>query len=146
MKKDIRNLVNFYVKKFDTRNPYELAKCLNVEVQVGQLGSRAGCYMFLKNHKCIFLMKIWKKRKCCLSWLTNWVMQSCIGKRIVILFGIKRSCSLQGLRLKQILLQQSYLYRMILSLSILGCLQNRLQGWQAIMKKLWILKSCNSLI
>lgn len=54
MKKDIRNLVNFYVKKFDTRNPYELAKCLNVEVQVGQLGSRAGCYMFLKNHKCIF--------------------------------------------------------------------------------------------
>lgn len=55
MKKDIRNLVNFYVKKFDTRNPYELAKCLNVEVQVGQLGSRAGCYMFLKNHKCIFL-------------------------------------------------------------------------------------------
>jgi Zn-dependent peptidase ImmA (M78 family) len=55
LKKDIRNLVNFYVKKFDTRNPYELAKCLNVEVQVGQLGSRAGCYMFLKNHKCIFL-------------------------------------------------------------------------------------------
>lgn len=55
MKKGIRNLVNFYVKKFDTRNPYELAKCLNVEVQVGQLGSRAGCYMFLKNHKCIFL-------------------------------------------------------------------------------------------
>lgn len=47
-------MVNFYVKKFDTRNPYELAKCLNVEVQVGQLGSRAGCYMFLKNHKCIF--------------------------------------------------------------------------------------------
>lgn len=48
-------MVNFYVKKFDMRNPYELAKCLNVEVQVGQLGSRAGCYMFLKNHKCIFL-------------------------------------------------------------------------------------------
>ena len=55
MRKDIRNLVNFYVKKFDTRNPYELAMYLNVEVQVGQLGSRAGCYMFLKNHKCIFI-------------------------------------------------------------------------------------------
>ena len=32
-----------------------LAEYLNVEVQIGPLGSRAGCYMFLKNHKCIFL-------------------------------------------------------------------------------------------
>ena len=55
MRKDIQQTVNYYVGKFNTRNPYELAKCLNVEVQIGQLGSRAGCYMFLKNHKCIFL-------------------------------------------------------------------------------------------
>lgn len=55
MRKDIKQTVNYYVGKFNTRNPYELAKCLNVEVQIGQLGSRAGCYMFLKNHKCIFL-------------------------------------------------------------------------------------------
>lgn len=32
-----------------------LAEYLNVEVQTGPLGSHAGCYMFLKNHKCIFL-------------------------------------------------------------------------------------------
>lgn len=57
MRKDIKQTVNYYVGKFNTRNPYELAKCLNVEVQIGQLGSRAGCYMFLKNHKCIFLNK-----------------------------------------------------------------------------------------
>ena len=55
MRKDIKQLVNYYVRKFNTRNPYELAKCLNVEVQIGELGSQAGCYMFLKNHKCIFL-------------------------------------------------------------------------------------------
>ena len=55
MRKDIKQLVNYYVKKFNTRNPYKLAECLNVEVQIGELGSQAGCYMFLKNHKCIFL-------------------------------------------------------------------------------------------
>ena len=55
MRKDIKQLVNYYVKKFNTRNPYKFAECLNVEVQIGELGSQAGCYMFLKNHKCIFL-------------------------------------------------------------------------------------------
>lgn len=55
MRKDIKQLVNYYVRKFNTRNPYDLAKNLNVEVQIGELGSRAGCYMFLKNHKCVFL-------------------------------------------------------------------------------------------
>lgn len=55
MKKDIKHLVAYYVKRFNTRNPFELAKNLNVEIQIGPLGSRAGCYMFLKNHKCVFL-------------------------------------------------------------------------------------------
>ena len=55
MRKDIKQLVNYYVRKFNTRNPYDLAKSLNVEVQIGELGGRAGCYMFLKNHKCVFL-------------------------------------------------------------------------------------------
>lgn len=55
MRKDIKQLVTYYVRKFNTRNPYELAKCLHVQIQIGQLGSQAGCYMFLKNHKCIFL-------------------------------------------------------------------------------------------
>ena len=55
MRKDIKQLVNHYVLKFNTMNPFELADYLNVEVQIGALGSRAGCYMFLKNHKCVFL-------------------------------------------------------------------------------------------
>ena len=55
LKKDIKKLVQYYINKFDTRNPFELAEYLNVEVMTGPLGGRAGCYMFIKNHKCIFL-------------------------------------------------------------------------------------------
>ena len=39
MRKDIKQLVNYYVRKFNTRNPYDLAKSLNVEVQIGELMS-----------------------------------------------------------------------------------------------------------
>lgn len=53
--RDIKKIANRYVRKYNTRNPFELAEHLNVQVQFGDLGSRAGCYMFLKNHKCIFL-------------------------------------------------------------------------------------------
>ncbi len=52
---DVKRLVAYYVKKYETRNPFRLAEYLNVFVHVGPLGSRASCYMFLKNHKCIFL-------------------------------------------------------------------------------------------
>ena len=55
LRKDIKKLVSYYVRKYNTRNPFELAEHLNVQIQIGNLGSRAGCYMFLKNHKCIFL-------------------------------------------------------------------------------------------
>ena len=55
MKKDIRNLVSSYVRKYGTRDPFELAEFLNIQVQIGNLGSCSGCYMFLKNHRCIFL-------------------------------------------------------------------------------------------
>jgi Zn-dependent peptidase ImmA (M78 family) len=52
---DIKQLVAYYVRKFNTRDPFELADYLHVEVITGPLGSRSGCYMFLKNHKCVFL-------------------------------------------------------------------------------------------
>lgn len=61
--KNIKHLVAYYIRKFGTRDPFELAKCLNVEVQIGPLGSRAGCYMFLKNHKCVFLNEDLKERE-----------------------------------------------------------------------------------
>ena len=52
---DVKRLVAYYVKKYNTRNPFELASYLGVEVQTGQLGESSGLYMFLKNHKCVFL-------------------------------------------------------------------------------------------
>lgn len=55
MRKNIRGIVDYYVKKYNTRNPFMLASILNVEVQLGDMGQRSGCYMFLKNHRCIFL-------------------------------------------------------------------------------------------
>ena len=42
---DVKRLVAYYVRKYNTRNPFRLAEYLNVEVQTGSL----------KNHKCIFL-------------------------------------------------------------------------------------------
>ena len=52
---DVKRLVAYYVKKYNTRNPFELADYLGVEVQTAQLGESSGFYMFLKNHKCVFL-------------------------------------------------------------------------------------------
>ena len=50
----IKELVNKNVRKYGTRNPFELAKKMNIEVQLGNPGC-AGCYMYLKKHRYIFL-------------------------------------------------------------------------------------------
>ena len=55
MKKTIRQIVAYYKRKFQSDNPFEIADGLNIEIQIGNIGSRAGCYMYLKHHKCIFL-------------------------------------------------------------------------------------------
>jgi len=55
LNKNIKNIVNYYVKKCDSRDPFDIATYLNIQIQIGQLGTPCGCYMFLKNHRCIFL-------------------------------------------------------------------------------------------
>lgn len=50
----IRLLVSYYVKRLHTRDPFEIADSLGILYQVGDIGC-AGCYMFLKNHRYIFL-------------------------------------------------------------------------------------------
>ena len=55
MKRTIRQLVDYYKRKFETNDPFEIAKLLNIEVQMGDIGSRSGCYMYVKRHKCIFI-------------------------------------------------------------------------------------------
>lgn len=39
LKKDIKKLVSYYIKKFDTTNPFEIADALGIIVQTGKLGS-----------------------------------------------------------------------------------------------------------
>ena len=55
MNKNIKNIVDYYVRKCDSRDPFDIAEYLNIQIQIGQLGTPCGCYMFLKNHRCIFL-------------------------------------------------------------------------------------------
>lgn len=54
LKNDIKKLVDFYIRKFNTNNPFEIANALDIKVKIGKLNFE-GCYMFLKNHRCIFL-------------------------------------------------------------------------------------------
>ena len=55
LNKNIKNIVDYYVRKCDSRDPFDIADYLNIQIQIGQLGTPCGCYMFLKNHRCIFL-------------------------------------------------------------------------------------------
>lgn len=54
MGNSIKELVRKLVNKYGTRNPFALADAMGIEVQLGNPGC-AGCYMFLKNHRYIFL-------------------------------------------------------------------------------------------
>lgn len=47
-------IVERVVQKCDSRNPFDIARSLGIEYQIGNIGI-AGCYMFLKNHRYIFL-------------------------------------------------------------------------------------------
>ena len=53
--RSIKSTVAHYVKKFDTRDPFEIADRLKVEYIIGPMGSYSGCYLYLKRHRCIFL-------------------------------------------------------------------------------------------
>ena len=55
MKKDIHKIVSYYIKKFETSDPFQIAKDLHIELAIGDIGSRLGCYMYMKRHKCVFL-------------------------------------------------------------------------------------------
>ena len=55
MGKDISRIVNRYIKKYETRDPFEIAERMGIEYLIGDLGSRWGCYMYMKRHRCIFI-------------------------------------------------------------------------------------------
>lgn len=50
----VKRLVAYYTRKYGTSDPFEIADQLGVLYQIGNC-RHAGCYMFLKNHRYIFL-------------------------------------------------------------------------------------------
>lgn len=50
----VKHLVAYYTRILGTSNPFEIADQLGVLYQIGNL-KQEGCYMFLKNHRYIFL-------------------------------------------------------------------------------------------
>lgn len=56
MNEKIKGLVSYYRRKFNTDNPFEIADNLGILYQYCDLNFE-GCYMFLKNHRYIFINK-----------------------------------------------------------------------------------------
>ncbi len=54
MRKNIKRMVAYYIRKIGTNNPFKIADTLGVLYQIGNINCD-GCYMFLKNHRYIFL-------------------------------------------------------------------------------------------
>lgn len=52
--KRIKRLVTYFKKYYGTNDPFEIADRLGVLYQIGNCKNE-GCYMFLKNHRYIFL-------------------------------------------------------------------------------------------
>lgn len=53
--RDIKRIVAYYQRKYGTRDPFKIADALGIEVQIGNIGSKSGCYMYLKRSRCIWL-------------------------------------------------------------------------------------------
>lgn len=53
--KDIKHIVAYYQRKYGTNDPFKIARALDIELQMGYMGNRLGCYMYLKRSKCIWL-------------------------------------------------------------------------------------------
>ena len=51
----VRKKALAYRRKFNTSDPFKLADALGIEVMTCDIGSRLGCYMYLKRSKCIWI-------------------------------------------------------------------------------------------
>ncbi len=60
--KRIKRLVSYYKRVYKTNDPFEIADKLGVLYQIGNCKNE-GCYMFLKNHRYIFLSNRLKREE-----------------------------------------------------------------------------------
>lgn len=54
MNRDIKKIVSYYKRKTGTADPFDIADQLGILYQICNL-QFDGCYMFLKNHRYIFI-------------------------------------------------------------------------------------------
>lgn len=52
---EIEYIVSKLLRQFNTRNPFSIARYLNIEVLFTELGSSCGCYLYLKKLRCIII-------------------------------------------------------------------------------------------
>ena len=52
---NIKKIANQLKRKYLTSNPFELAKCLNIIVIRAPLGKLAGCYMYKRRNRIIYI-------------------------------------------------------------------------------------------
>lgn len=55
MNNEIKKKVSYYRKKFQTNDPFVIADMLGIETAICDIGSRSGCYMYMKRSKCIWI-------------------------------------------------------------------------------------------
>ena len=80
---DIKKIVSYYKRKTGTTNPFDIADQLGILYQVCNLQFE-GCYMFLKNHRYIFINENLPEYEQRLVMAHELVMLSCTGRKIVI--------------------------------------------------------------
>lgn len=51
----VKRLVAYCIRHYSTADPFEIARQMKIQVQFGPIGEYAGCYLFAKNHRCIFI-------------------------------------------------------------------------------------------
>jgi Zn-dependent peptidase ImmA (M78 family) len=53
--RDIKRIVTYYIKLYNTNNPYAIADFLDIQVYNTPLGNLSGYYKYLKHHRCIYI-------------------------------------------------------------------------------------------
>lgn len=103
----IKRLVSYYKKIYGTNNPFEIADHLGILYQIGNC-KHEGCYMFLKNHRYIFLSNRLSGVELKVVMAHELAHAFSTGKKIAISFATKHSCSTLKLNTGQTILQRTF--------------------------------------
>ena len=117
MRKDIKRMVAYYIRKFGTNDPFKLAEHLGVLYQIGEINCE-GCYMFLKNHRYIFLNQNLSEQEMRLVMAHELGHALLHRKENCSLSVIKHSYPQHGLKRKLILLPPNYSSQILLYMKI----------------------------